>query len=55
MTHLTIYLPELELQALQQLAILEFRAPKMQAAVIINAELERQGLLEPVEKTTGEA
>lgn len=52
---ITIYLPEADNQALEQLALLEFRAPKMQAAVIICAELERHGLLKPLEKTHEDA
>lgn len=46
MAQLTIYLPAPDSQALEQLALLEFRAPNVQAAVIIGAALERQGLLE---------
>ncbi len=51
MAQITIYLPEQDNQALEELARLEFRTPKEQAALIICAELERQGLLEPTDET----
>lgn len=55
MARVTIYLPELDHQALEELAIQQFRTPKEQAAIIICAELERQGLLEPSEKEEEES
>jgi hypothetical protein len=51
MAQITIYLPEPDNRALEELARLEFRTPKEQAALIICAELERQGLLEPTDET----
>lgn len=51
MAQITIYLPEPDNRALEELARLEFRTPKEQAALIICAELERQGLLDPSDKT----
>lgn len=50
MAQITIYLPEPDNRALEELARLEFRSPKEQAALIICAELERQGLLDPSDK-----
>ncbi len=51
MARVTIYLPEPDNRALEELALLEFRSPKEQAALIICAELERQGLLDPPDET----
>ena len=51
MARVTIYLPELDNRALEELALLEFRTPKEQAALIICAELEKQGLLDPPDET----
>ncbi len=55
MARVTIYLQQSDNQALQELALLEFRSPKEQAALIICAELERQGLLESPDETRLEA
>jgi hypothetical protein len=51
MARVTIYLPEPDNRALEELALLEFRTPKEQAALMICAELERRGLLDPPEAT----
>ncbi len=45
MARVVIYLRDQEVSALQQLAQLEYRAPKAQAALIIRKELERLGLV----------
>ncbi len=55
MARVTIYLQQSDNQALQELALLEFRSPKEQAALIICAELERQGLLASPDETKQEA
>jgi len=45
MAKVVIYLPDKEMSALHRLALLEYRAPKAQAALIIRKELERLGLV----------
>ncbi len=46
MTRITITLSDEEKTALRCLSEKEFRDPRMQAALIIRKELERQGLVE---------
>lgn len=46
MAKVIVYLCEHELQALNQFAQKEYRAPKAQAALILRTELERLGMLE---------
>lgn len=46
MARIVIYLPDLEMNALNQLAQQEYRAPKVEAAWIIRNELHRRGLVE---------
>ena len=45
MSKVVICLPDKEMSALHRLALLEYRAPKAQAALIIRKELERLGLV----------
>jgi hypothetical protein len=45
MAKVVVYLREQELQALNELAEKEYRAPRAQAALILKAELERLGML----------
>ncbi|MEW6403459.1 MAG: hypothetical protein AB1649_16810 [Chloroflexota bacterium] len=45
MARIVIYLPDLEMDALHQLAQREYRAPKVEAAWIIRTELQRRGLV----------
>lgn len=47
---MTIYLQDVDNDALRQLAQQEFRTLKEQAALIISIELVEQGLLEPDEE-----
>ncbi len=46
MAKVIVYLREYEMQALNQLAQKEYRAPKAQAALMLRTELERLGMLE---------
>ena len=46
MTRITITLSDEEKAALRSLSEKEFRDPRMQAALIIRRELEKQGLVE---------
>ncbi len=46
MTRITITLSDEEKTALRSLSEKEFRDPRMQAALIIRRELEKQGLME---------
>lgn len=48
MTRITITLSDEEKTALRSLSEKEFRDPRMQAALIIRRELEKQGLVESV-------
>lgn len=48
MTRITITLSDEEKAALRSLSEKEFRDPRMQAALIIRKELEKQGLVESV-------
>lgn len=48
MTRITITLSDEEKTALRALSEKEFREPRMQAALIIRRELEKQGLVESV-------
>ncbi len=48
MTRITITLSDEEKTALRALSEKEFRDPRMQAALIIRRELEKQGLVESV-------
>lgn len=45
MAKVIVYLREYEMQALNQLAQKEYRAPKAQAALMLRTELERLGML----------
>jgi hypothetical protein len=45
MAKVVVYLHENELQALNNLAQKEYRAPRAQAALILRTELERLGML----------
>ncbi|HMN00660.1 MAG TPA: hypothetical protein PKC99_16760 [Anaerolineales bacterium] len=45
MARIVVYLPDLEMDALHQLAQQEYRAPKVEAAWIIRTELQRRGLV----------
>jgi hypothetical protein len=45
MAKVVVYLRENELQALNDLAQKEYRAPRAQAALILRIELERLGML----------
>ena len=45
MARIVVYLPDSEMNALQQLAQQEYRAPKVEAAWIIRTELQRRGLI----------
>lgn len=45
MARIVVYLPDLEMEALQQLARQEYRAPKVEAAWLIRTELQRRGLV----------
>lgn len=45
MARIVIHLPDLEMNALHQLAQQEYRAPKVEAAWIIRNELRRLGLV----------
>jgi hypothetical protein len=54
MAKVVIYLPDKEMSALHRLALLEYRAPKAQAALIIRKELERLGLVAPEANGEGE-
>ena len=45
MARIIVYLPDPEMNALQQLARQEYRAPKVEAAWIIRTELQRRGLV----------
>ena len=45
MARIIVYLPDPEMNALQQLARQEYRAPKVEAAWIIRTELHRRGLV----------
>ena len=55
MPHITIYLPETDLEALKKLALQELRTPREQALVIVLAGLKQQGLLNPGLETEIEA
>ena len=54
MSKVVICLPDKEMSALHRLALLEYRAPKAQAALIIRKELERLGLVAQEENGEGE-
>lgn len=45
MARIVVYLPDPEMEALQQLARQEYRAPKVEAAWLIRTELQRRGLV----------
>ena len=45
MARIVVYLPDLEMDALHQLAQQEYRAPKVEAAWNIRTELQRRGLV----------
>jgi len=45
MARIVVYLPDLEMDALHQLAQQEYRAPKVEAAWIIRTELQRRRLV----------
>jgi len=45
MARIVVYLPDLEMDALHQLAQQEYRTPKVEAAWIIRTELQRRGLV----------
>ncbi len=48
MAKVIVYLREYEMQALNQLAQKEYRAPKAQAALMLRTELERLGMLNDI-------
>jgi hypothetical protein len=52
MAKVIVYLREYEMQALNQLAQKEYRAPKAQAALMLRTELERLGMLENLPQST---
>ena len=52
MSKVIVYLPQAEFNALQKLAQQEFRATRAQAAIIIQKELERLGMVTPKASAT---
>ena len=54
MAKVVVYLRDQELNALIKLADQEYRAPRAQAALMLCTELERLGLLNRSQQTTGQ-